>query len=415
MKKKYQVFISSTIEDLKEERQRAINTLVNSNIIPAGMELFRGSEFKWKAIKEWMEESDIYLLIVGDRYGTIDPETKMSYTEREYEYAEKLNMPMIIITIDDSMTKIKEINNPNLNYHEIEYIDQFNKFKERINVRRHHIVLDLTNLETTILQELPYIIGKANDIRGWVRANNANETILLNTSSKKETDKSFSEFVEFILRKNYKSKGASEYQQTIGEHILNAIRGEELLEYDNRIINIYQVQKNRIRITISTVYKYLQVKKREFGVDFHATKEQAESYILKSFKINGVDYIDRIEIKKEEENRLHFPYHVYGTISTKGIRTPVEISVENSYECSIASFFHSHHLACPCGKISATVYLDDKLKKNYSIISSVSSPYTMNTSDSVKANDIMDRDAYYISLPNWSPRGAGYSMTLIKH
>ncbi|MDD5007450.1 MAG: DUF4062 domain-containing protein [Syntrophorhabdaceae bacterium] len=40
MKKKLQVFISSTYSDLKAERQSAVDAVLKAGHIPAGMELF---------------------------------------------------------------------------------------------------------------------------------------------------------------------------------------------------------------------------------------------------------------------------------------------------------------------------------------------------------------------------------------
>ena len=39
-KKKLQVFVSSTYNDLKEERQAAVEAILKAGHIPAGMELF---------------------------------------------------------------------------------------------------------------------------------------------------------------------------------------------------------------------------------------------------------------------------------------------------------------------------------------------------------------------------------------
>jgi len=38
--KKYQIFVSSTYEDLKDERQAAVEAILLAGHIPAGMELF---------------------------------------------------------------------------------------------------------------------------------------------------------------------------------------------------------------------------------------------------------------------------------------------------------------------------------------------------------------------------------------
>lgn len=40
MDKRYQVFVSSTFTDLKDERSAVIQTLMKMDCIPAGMELF---------------------------------------------------------------------------------------------------------------------------------------------------------------------------------------------------------------------------------------------------------------------------------------------------------------------------------------------------------------------------------------
>ena len=40
-----------------------------------------------KTIQKCIDESDVYMLIVGGRYGSIDEECVKSYTQLEYEYA----------------------------------------------------------------------------------------------------------------------------------------------------------------------------------------------------------------------------------------------------------------------------------------------------------------------------------------
>ena len=56
--------------------------------IPAGMELFTsGDESQMEVINQWIDESDIYLLILGGRYGSIEAKSGKSYIQLEYEYA----------------------------------------------------------------------------------------------------------------------------------------------------------------------------------------------------------------------------------------------------------------------------------------------------------------------------------------
>src|SRR3954447_18526006 len=87
-KKKLQVFVSSTYLDLKEERQAAVEAILTAGHIPAGMELFAaGDQSQMKVIQRWIDESDVFLLVLGGRYGSIDGSSGKSYIELEYDYA----------------------------------------------------------------------------------------------------------------------------------------------------------------------------------------------------------------------------------------------------------------------------------------------------------------------------------------
>lgn len=96
MDKRYQVFVSSTYKDLREERAEVMQALLELDCMPAGMELFpAASEEQWKWISRVIEESDYYIVIVGGRYGTIHPQHLKSYTELEYRHAVNLGKPTI--------------------------------------------------------------------------------------------------------------------------------------------------------------------------------------------------------------------------------------------------------------------------------------------------------------------------------
>jgi len=96
LEKRYQVFISSTYDDLREERTEVMQALLELDCMPSGMELFPASnETQWNWIKRVIDESDYYVVIVGGRYGSIDKETGQSYTEKEYRYAVEKKKPVI--------------------------------------------------------------------------------------------------------------------------------------------------------------------------------------------------------------------------------------------------------------------------------------------------------------------------------
>ncbi|MGA6827238.1 DUF4062 domain-containing protein [Nitrospira sp. NS4] len=95
MEKRFQVFVSSTFQDLEVERQEVMHALLELDCMPAGMELFpAANESQWNLIKKVIDDCDYYILILAGRYGSIGPEG-LSYTEMEYRYALSINKPTI--------------------------------------------------------------------------------------------------------------------------------------------------------------------------------------------------------------------------------------------------------------------------------------------------------------------------------
>ncbi len=102
--KKYQVFISSTYADLKDERRKILDILLMADCIPAGMEAFVASDVEqFEVIKKVIDLCDYYILIIGKRYGSINEETGLSYTEMEYEYAREKGIPVLVFALDESV------------------------------------------------------------------------------------------------------------------------------------------------------------------------------------------------------------------------------------------------------------------------------------------------------------------------
>ena len=94
--KKYSVFVSSTYEDLKEERQEVVNALLKMDCFPIGMEYFNASDkSQWEVIKSLIDECDYYILIIAGRYGSVEPMSGKSYTQKEFEYAKSRGIPTI--------------------------------------------------------------------------------------------------------------------------------------------------------------------------------------------------------------------------------------------------------------------------------------------------------------------------------
>jgi hypothetical protein len=100
MNVKYQIFVSSTYEDLKDERNEIIKACLSMGDIPVGMEMFNAAdEGQWAIITRTIDQCDYYVVIVAHRYGsTVDG---ISFTEKEYDYAVSQRVPVLGFVIED--------------------------------------------------------------------------------------------------------------------------------------------------------------------------------------------------------------------------------------------------------------------------------------------------------------------------
>lgn len=95
LKKRYQVFISSTFADLADERRHVMETILKCDCFPAGMEMFPALDMEqFTYIKSIIDDSDYYILIIAGRYGTLTSDG-ISYTEKEYDYAVEKGIPVL--------------------------------------------------------------------------------------------------------------------------------------------------------------------------------------------------------------------------------------------------------------------------------------------------------------------------------
>jgi len=166
--KRLQVFVSSTFSDLKSERQAAVEAILTAGHIPAGMELFTsGDESQMEVIKQWIDESNVFLLILGGRYGSIEPTSKKSYIQLEYEYAVKKSKPIFACAIDESAleervkkvgSKALETNNPS----------QLKKFRKLVLSKMVRFWADKKDIKIAVGETLSQF-ARREDLIGWVR------------------------------------------------------------------------------------------------------------------------------------------------------------------------------------------------------------------------------------------------------
>lgn len=184
MKKKLQIFISSTYSDLVHERQTAVKAVLKAGHIPAGMELFRASDLsQQEIIKKWIEESDAFMLIIGGRYGSLLPSKDKSYTQWEYEDAGKKHKPRFVVLLSDQaiQNKIKE-----MDYTSVIEQDEPGKYKEFVTSIKKgklvNLIDDSKDIEIAIANSLKEI-EQNHDLPGWISGKNISDITFKSTAA----------------------------------------------------------------------------------------------------------------------------------------------------------------------------------------------------------------------------------------
>jgi len=174
MKKKYTVFVSSTFNDLIEERGLVLEGIIQADFIPVGMEYFAAAtQEQFSIIKRMIDDSDFYVVIIGGRYGSINEETGLSYTEMEFNYAIERDIPVLVFAHEDilKLDKAKRDTGAKL--------EKLNEFRAKAMSRRL-----VKQWDTKDKLALNVIISLNNakadcDRPGWVRGGGMDNTELL--------------------------------------------------------------------------------------------------------------------------------------------------------------------------------------------------------------------------------------------
>jgi hypothetical protein len=96
------VFVSSTFRNLAEHREVLRLALESSGYEFRGMEHFAADDrAPLDVALAAMTDCDIYVVIIGDLYGSTPPERVRSYTELEYIRARALGLPTIALLLAD--------------------------------------------------------------------------------------------------------------------------------------------------------------------------------------------------------------------------------------------------------------------------------------------------------------------------
>ena len=160
--RKYQIFISSTYKDLINYRQVVSDEITFRGHISAGMENFTAcGEDLETYIKRVIDDSDYYVLIIGQRFGShIPTNVNISYTMMEYEYAKAKGMR--IIPFIYSGDQVLDGNDLNVNKQKFEsFVNQISKTVPQYFKDENELIRKLTKAIENEITNHPQ--------KGWVR------------------------------------------------------------------------------------------------------------------------------------------------------------------------------------------------------------------------------------------------------
>ncbi|HDR2159235.1 TPA: DUF4062 domain-containing protein [Enterobacter cancerogenus] len=175
MKRKLQVFVSSTFTDLIEERQAAVSAILKAGHIPAGMELFTAADrSQMDIIKKWIDESDVYMLILGGRYGSIELTTGKSYTELEYDYAVEQGKALFAVVIKEEALE-KKVKEHGTDFLERDEPKSLSEFKKKVLSNISSFFEDVKDIRLCVHESLSDFSANRK-LKGWVSADEIIDT-----------------------------------------------------------------------------------------------------------------------------------------------------------------------------------------------------------------------------------------------
>lgn len=293
--KKLQVFVSSTYTDLREERQAAVEAILASGHIPAGMELFAaGDQNQMTVIKRWIDESDIYLLILGGRYGSVDPQTDKSYTHLEYEYAVGQNKPLFAVVATENALDEKVKKSSIRDVLEQERNDKLKEFKGIVCGNLVEFYTDIKDIKLAIFKTISDFLYR-KELTGWVRANTSVDNDLVVQEIAKLTKENF-ELRESMKNLNLQTNSfynGLTYQDL--ENLLGTLRiieenGEEITGFDylflygKKFIDWNTATKGAEKIFCS---KMVTFKLLNFNDVNHKFSEEGHNFYLKVLSVKA--------------------------------------------------------------------------------------------------------------------------------
>lgn len=366
MERKYEVFISSTYEDLKEERKETTQALLEMDCVPKGMEMFHAADKKqWKLIQNEISSCDFYIVIIAGRYGSVHPETNISYTQMEYEYAYKIGIPIFAFlykTPNDLPVKKTEKC--------IKYQKKLNEFKKRIlNERIVKFWINPYDLASSVKTSIFQAI-KDNPPGGWVRYKD-----VVNNKNIREDNINISELLRQI--NELKNIILESHKDTIeNKKEKKDIHSSELLDQLNEIKNI--ITSNETNNISTDTKENTQTYARNFANEYiYKINSKNLSLSLNSLHMNALEEITNIMFSAgitAISEFFNMPIKAdYSYLKTCKNSNDIDEFIINRKYCMLSEFFTDNIYEKSSKRTQGKIYLNFSFK----VVEKISSILTL--------------------------------------
>ena len=409
--KKYQIFISSTYNDLIEPRTKVRDAILSMMNFPVGMEMFNASdEEQWEIIKETIDSSDFYVLILAQRYGSVfeeGPDIGISYTEKEFRYAQQIALPTLLFIIRDDVPLKKEFIEADPS--------KSKKLEDFKNTAKHGRTVQWWSSADELAKEVSESLHKEIKRRkrpGWVRGNdfNLNEISLVDDQKLLQLQQGIN---YELIKRNGDIRLAYDFIDNISDKIIHNIKKQTYIDNFNREI-VLEIIDDQLKVSITTRIEYLNIKE---GINYYSTNprfetlEQAKSYRHEEYTINGFDYSSQIHTSIVCTNeKRQFPYLIQNQMPLI-YDTNVILVHKTSHIIALKHFFHVYQLVFPCRSFLTTIIVKGATNNKYQLKTGTFSSFNVHTYEK-HTSEYRKDDVNTITIGKWALPGSGYTVAL---
>ena len=299
MDKKYQIFVSSTFVDLKEERQAVLTAVQEADDIPSGMEMFPATdEEQFNFIKKVIYNCDYYVVIIAGKYGSL-ADDGVSYTEKEYDYAVSKKIPVLaFVRKEDAITE-KET--------DATKIQKLAHFKEKVQTGR---IVRQWNNKHDLVSSVIISLNKEKSEHpaiGWVRANQvmSNENLVELSQLRKE--------VTDLREYKRKQESRLQYKDIAGFDEKISIHGKNYHMWQGRVIS----QNWECSVTWKQLFESLA----PYLMDYPNEEKVKNLLTSIAFSYTGMTVDDVVEINSQDFQTIKIQFMAHKLISTSYSKT----------------------------------------------------------------------------------------------